>query len=236
MDFEKIIEEAANRIKKLDKTIARREMWRKIFIYGGIIFIAAGAIVFSKQANDTLAPLFGLIGITSTVISFAISDDELRLRRAKAKADVDSYSALKQLNAADAYISNLGEVVLSQTGEYFQFVLGNVRRSTWLTSLLLMMGFALLIKGVLFINSPQDAQLTYVSAGAGLVLEFLSSAVFVFNRENVRLMNEYMKKLENFSRVLLALSLLDTTESTQDKTKMRELWFSRLINGISTDS
>lgn len=195
-----------------------------------------------RQYEPYLHYAIGGIGLSLIAISLAMSEDTLRIQRAKALADVSAYQAVKSYSGASdkasgIFIDNLGQVVLSHTSQYFQFVLSNVQRSSRLATSMMAGGFLLIVAGVwVGIQQNNSGPITYVTSGIGLLLELLTTAILVFNKESVELMNSYMKKLESFSQTLLALSLLDASPNNQQRESMINIWFAQLVNTLSSPS
>ncbi len=177
----------------------------------------------------------GVIGSFFIFFSLSLSEDTLRIRRAKAEADASAYTAVATYSASNAFIGNLAQVVLGQITQYYQFVLTNVQRSSSLTTSLMLIGFALIAFGCYVgIKLENKATIVYASSISGIILEFLTSGIVVFNKENIKLMDAYMQKLESFSQTLLALALLDTSADPKDKEAMRSMWLKELIQRVSS--
>ncbi len=251
MDFDKQIETAQKQADFLLTRIERLQWWRTFFIVIGFGLISCAVLMyilkidFLYQYAPYLHYATGGPGLFLIAISLAMSEDTFRIRRAKALADVSAYHAVKSYSetlkdrgtVSDIYIDNLGQVVLSHTSQYFQFVLSNVQRSSRLTTSMMAGGFLLIAAGVwVGIQQNNSGPITYVTSGIGLLLELLTTAILVFNRESVELMNSYMKKLESFSQVLLALSLLDASSNNQQRENMINKWFEQLVNISSSPS
>lgn len=248
MDYDKQIEAAEKQAEVLLTRIERLQWWRTFFIVVGIFLISFAAFMhifhidYIKQYEPFLHYGVGGFGISLIAISLAMSEDTLRIRRAKALADISAYRAVQSYSvtpnkASGIFIENLGQVVLSHTSQYFQFVLSNVQRSSRLATSMMAGGFLLITAGVwIGISQDNSSPITYVTSGIGLLLELLTTAILVFNRENVELMNNYMKKLESFSQTLLALSLLDASLNNQQRESMINKWFEQLVNILSSPS
>jgi len=248
MDYDKQIEHAQKQADDLHTQIERFQWRRNFFLKIGIIliFIAVFMHIFQFDYFKIFEPFLhygiGGLGIVFMAISLAMSEDTLRIRRAKALADVSAYRAVQSYSefsnrASGIFIDNLGQVVLSHTSQYFQFVLSNVQRSSRLATSMMAGGFLLITAGVwIAIQKDNSGSIAYVTSGIGLLLELLTTAILVFNRENVELMNSYMKKLESFSQTLLALSLLDATTNDQQRESMLSKWFEQLVNIMSSPS
>lgn len=250
MDYDKQIENAQKQADILLTRIERLQWWRIFFLVIGILLISfAGLMHIFKFNIDSLSQYepylhygIGGLGISLMAVSLAMSEDTLRIRRAKALADVSAYHAVQSYSAvpdkvSGIFIDNLGQVVLSHTSQYFQFVLSNVQRSSRLATSMMAGGFLLITAGVwVGIQGNNGSPIAYVTSGIGLLLELLTTVILVFNRENVELMNNYMRKLESFSQTLLALSLLDASSNNQQREGMINKWFEQLVNTLSSPS
>lgn len=242
MNYDKQIETAQEQANSLLMRIEKLQWWRAFFTVIGIILVSFAGLMhifkigFLNQYEPYLHYAIGGLGFLFIAISLAMSEDTLRIRRAKALADVSAYQAVKSYSetrdkASGIYIDNLGQVVLSHTSQYFQFVLSNVQRSSRLATSMMAGGFLLIAAGVwVGIQQNNNGPIAYVTSGIGLLLELLTTAILVFNRESVELMNSYMKKLESFSQTLLALSLLDASPNNQQRESMINKWFEQLVN------
>lgn len=244
MDYDNQIKISQEHADSLSARIEKLKLWRFcllllglfLIFLAGLIYIFKPQIGFFVQYEPYLYYAIGGFGVFFIAIALSMSEDTLRIRRAKALADVSAYQAVKSYSeardrASGIYIDNLGQVVLSHTSQYFQFVLSNVQRSSRLTTFMMAGGFLLIVGGVwVGIQQNNVNPISYVTSGIGLLLELLTTVILVFNRESVELMNSYMKKLESFSQTLLALSLLDASPDNQQRERMINKWFEQLVN------
>jgi hypothetical protein len=242
----------------LRKRIDTLQGWRLgTRIVGGATALGALLLVWLVPATDKF-PLFAVLGpeisslhlsiglacVTAVclVVSLTLNEDALRARRAKAETEAAAFQVLAtaEKNAANSHRAQLGELVLRQTDQFYQTVLAHVQRTSLLTHTLMTAGFLLIGVGVWAGMGAgiEEARkgvardtVAPIAAGAGVILEFLTAGIFLFNRQSFELMDRYMATLAAYSQTMLAFNLVDMADAADgSRARMIDKWFRELVS------
>jgi len=106
------------------------------------------------------------------------------------------------------------------------------------TMIMNILGFIFISIGlsISFINLPHLNNLPYISSGAGIVIEIISSIFFVFHSKNVQQMKYYHRDTLKAQNILFAFQLVENTKDETTKAKIIAMMAARLMEEPDTST
>lgn len=195
----------------LDKALALRK------INSFVSFVLAIPIVLHYTKIITL-PTWAMVFIWIFFVSFSIT--AITANVGKARIDVANIEAQKKrfedLNiertATDTYFDRLVSINLENLSAYYVLVKQNASQSFKLSAFVGVIGFAVLITGIVlgFIDAKYK-DISYLSAAAGVITEMISGVFFYLYNRTVRQLKEYHDSLIDVQNILLSFKLIEDT-------------------------
>lgn len=113
-----------------------------------------------------------------------------------------------QENIQDDFFNTLVKLNFKYLDQYYLQTKNQANKSFILTAIAVVVGFLVIIVGIIFLLfNERDAG--YISACAGIIIEFISSIFFYFYNRTIQAMSEYHKKLVLSQNVSLALKVTE---------------------------
>lgn len=158
--------------------------------------------------------LFVVIFITRAVFVSRVKywDSKLNAndrRRKELKAEMDVRAT---------YFERLVRINLDNLSEYYELVQTHTNKSFQVTLLACIMGVGLIFFGLLF-GWTDNSRITYISAGSGIIIEFISGIFFYLYNKTVTQLKEYHDSLLEVQNVLLSFKIVEDMKDAQVKAK-----------------
>jgi hypothetical protein len=241
---------------ELDLQIARiesrlrtsRTRWRT----GAVSISAAGglAILFALFAKQLLPQ--GLYGTNGSLISFGVGTYTILavmvgivLQKSKEGSvilELDELKAKKRIllrlpaEASESaetasYFDRLVNINVSNLEAYYRLVKVHTNNSFQVSLVVGCIGFVLIVTGLIFgfAGIGHSESIAYISAGSGVVTEFIASVFFYLYNRTVRQLKEYHDSLLAVQNILLSFKIVGDTRDENRKNIMMENMIDRLV-------
>lgn len=122
---------------------------------------------------------------------------------------------------AESYFDSLVKINVENLGEYYALVKSNTRQSFQLSATMGIVGFAFIIAAlVIGLKNPSEMHISYVSAGAGVIVEVITGIFFFLYNRTVRQLKEYHDSLLDVQNILLSFRLIEKVTDTTSQSDM----------------
>jgi hypothetical protein len=238
-------------ITKLESEIKSGKQKYKVLVsfLGLSIFIAVGFMFFGNLILETFgligyaakAPFYGftMIGyflfmafwiyiLKSSRINSLQSDLDLLM----AKKRIMSRSALSESTEDKlSYFDRLVEINISNLEAYYKLVKVHTNNSFLSSIAAGTVGFILIGIGlVIGFSAIHEAKyIAYISAGAGILTEFIASIFFYLYNRTVRQLKDYHDSLIDVQNILLSFKIVGDTKDESKQASLMELMLKCLI-------
>ncbi len=186
-------------------------------------------------------------GVVPPMVLFAVRRTHLESLRAaldilqvrKTNMTVGLSGAVKQADIGlqsvpardEAYFSRLVDINVQNLGSYYSLVRLHNDKSFSVSVWVGIFGFILILLAVGFALSGGNQKLPAgISAGSGVITEFISAVFFYLYNRSVREMRDYFDSLLTVQNILLSLKLVTDTKDKKEKAKMVGLMLSYLVD------
>ena len=235
---------------ELDSMQAHRPWYQLLFSLSSVVVGYAGVwLWYYSHSRAVPWPLIIgvslLLGIFSAGIMFAARQNRLfSLRTAidilqvRKRNLVTSHSALLSNTGnqapAGGYFDRLVDINVKNLGDYYVLVRLHNDKSFTVSVGAGVVGFLLIIAaiGFAFFSGTQKLP-TAISAGSGVITEFIGAIFFYLYNRSVREMRDYFESLLTVQNILLSLKLVNDTADAKEKVKMVATLLSYLVGSKS---
>jgi hypothetical protein len=160
-----------------------------------------------------------IIGVAAiTIIGLNGKLDELRTRR-----DVLSHfgqtTSRSSGGTEPSYFDKLVQINIENLAAYYRLVKVHTDKSFLVSLCVGVVGFLLIICGLLF-GFGNSKDLAYISSGSGVLTEFIASVFFYLYNRTVQQMKGYHDSLLAVQNILLSFKLVGDTRDESEKVKM----------------
>lgn len=212
-----------------------------LFILSGFAVLLFGDAILGDLASGEGATLggglavlyggvFALVGIYMT--QRKRSNLQSKLGRLKAKKKVKEGSEVRggEVSSAESYFSNLVEINVDNLSEYYSMVKSHTSNSFWISASTSVAGFFLIVTGlIVLIFSDSSVEISYISTGTGVVVEFISGVFFYLYNRTVRQLKDYHDSLIDVQNILLSFKIIEDTKDEDIKADMMSQMMSFLV-------
>nr|WP_294926114.1 hypothetical protein [uncultured Flavobacterium sp.] len=206
---------------------------RNIKAYYGIVGL--GTIFLILHYSATLEMPTWLL-ITTWLISIFLLLAAFGTEPNKSKFEVEKISTIKRIylgfpNNDDKpeYFDSLVKINVENLAAYYSLVKTHTSQSFKVSLLISIIGFILIISGLVIGFKYDDKIIGYIASGAGIVTEFISSVLFYLYNKTVRQLKEYHDSLINVQNILLSFKLIENTSDEKAKAEMMSKMLEYLV-------
>ena len=158
---------------------------------------------------------FGVYFLLIAVIQWMVG----QFRVAALRQELDEWNAKRRILSklpSESYFDSLVNINVTNLGAYYGLVKAHTNNSFLVSIAAGLVGFLLIIIGLMFgfAGTGHEQTLAYLSAGSGIVTEFISGVFFYLYNQTVRQLKEYHDSLLEVQNILLSFKIV---ESTQDQ-------------------
>jgi hypothetical protein len=149
------------------------------------------------------------------------ADLEVALAKRKAVLRLGDSAHVEGTSAA-SYFDSLVKINVENLAAYYTLVKVHTNKSFTVSIAVGLLGILLIMSGLVigFISSQNAKAISYVSAGSGVVMEFISGVFFYLYNRTVQQLRGYHDSLLSVQNVLLSFKLVDDTKNDTEKAKM----------------
>jgi hypothetical protein len=121
-----------------------------------------------------------------------------------------------------SYFESLVKINVENLAAYYTLVKVHTNKSFTVSIAVGVVGIALIMSGLVmgFLTNQNTRAIAYLSAGSGVVMEFISGVFFYLYNRTVQQLRGYHDSLLSVQNVLLSFKLVDDTRSETEKSKM----------------
>lgn len=180
-----------------------------------------GQIVVTTLAGLIFFPVYFSIGLGINMTSRQREYDQLISRR-RVLASLSPKRFQQEETIESSYFERLVQINVTNLAEYYAMVKVHTDNSFKVSIVAGATGFALIILGAIigFSNNAETKTIAYISSGAGIITEFISSVFFYLYNRTVRQLKDYHDSLIDVQNVLLSFKIVGDLTDEKDKVKM----------------
>ena len=145
----------------------------------------------------------------------------------KSRSEVEKISTIKRIylgfpdnEGKPEYFDSLVKINVENLAAYYSLVKTHTSQSFKVSLLVSIIGFMLIISGLVIGFKYDDKIIGYIATGAGILTEFISSVLFYLYNKTVRQLKEYHDSLINVQNILLSFKLIENTSDEKSKAEM----------------
>ncbi len=207
-----------------------------VMLFGRQIFASSPLEKFSSQA-----PLMGLAFAAYSIFGAAYLAVMRQSRVASLRQELDVLRAKKRIlnrgaavlseTSPPSYFDRLVDINVTNLEAYYGLVKIHTNNSFQVSIAAGCIGFVLIITGLIlgFTNITNAPSISYLSAGAGIITEFIAGVFFYLYNRTVRQLKEYHDSLIRVQNILLSFKIVGDTKDDDRKNILMELMLKCLI-------
>ncbi len=238
-----IIELLEAKEKKIENNIKRFWSWKAFGIAGliGIAALEVSALLSDPKEIELIGWILGgLAGLIGALMYYLIFAFILRvfwsssLNKVKAKLiEVRATEMKKKLGTDQAkdFFTQLVEINFKYIDQYYLQTQEQADKSFWLSAICAIIGFLLVIAGVIVLYNDVKRDAGFVATSAGVISEFIAAVFFYLYNQTIQKMSQYHQKLVITQNISLALKSAD--QLTDTKAKVLETIIDRLTTDVN---
>jgi hypothetical protein len=239
-------------IAELESVLARASGSLQILFYilGGAALLGSILMFFGGQISKAIQyePLYNhsaLIGIalfSYALCGIAVVAVMRQTRISSVKQEIDVLRARKRIfgralvvpvanTSAPSYFDRLVDINVTNLEAYYGLVKVHTNNSFLFAMSAGCIGFVLVVTGLIvgFTSSTNAQAISYISAGSGVVTEFIAGVFFYLYNRTVRQLKEYHDSLIRVQNILLSFKIVGDTRDEKQRNVMMELMMKCLI-------
>jgi hypothetical protein len=198
---------------------------RDVKFYAVVSLICAILITFDYTGVLNIATWLNVtLWIVGIFFIMAILGTDLY----KGKAEIESQLSRKRIflglpesTETSKYFDKLVKINVDNLAEYYALVKVHTSQSFRVSLIVGVIGFFLLIGGLaLGFQFKKYSMISYIAAGSGVIVEFISGVLFYLYNKTVIQLKDYHDSLINVQNVLLSFKLIEDTEDEKLKADM----------------
>jgi hypothetical protein len=123
-----------------------------------------------------------------------------------------------------SYFDSLVNINVDNLAEYYRMVKLHTDKSFQVSIIVGLIGFSMIIIGLVsgFIGAKDTKTISYISAGAGVVTEFIAGVFFYLYNKTVSQLKEYHDSLLAVQNILLSFKIVGDINTETEKVKMMD--------------
>lgn len=233
---------ASERTKKLDLAIG--DMENKIRISKGqvrsnsilLIILSVVTAVLYLQAiqleSIILWIIVGILGLLDILVLLSVFGSQTRVY--KSRSELERLFVRKRIEShfpenvgekdsdSQSYFDNLVKINIENLSEYYSLVKTHTNNSFRVSILSGIIGFFFITFGLVvgFSYDDKSPVIPYISAGAGVFIEFIAGVFFYLYNRTVRQLKSYHDSLLDVQNILLAFKIVEDIHDQKDRGTM----------------
>jgi len=226
------LEEAQSRIETRLQTEHRRAL--PMYLIAALMAVVGLVLLGLQQEVIAKQPIVGVVLLAYGAIFLFGWWAYVSSRIASLRAERDGLTARKRIlsrllpRSADAtqaepsYFDRLVGINVENLAAYYTLVKVHTDKSFVVATAAGVVGFALVATGLSFgfLASSSSPTMAYVSAGAGVLTEFIAGVFFYLYNRTVRQLKDYHDSLLAVQNILLSFKLVGDLQASEEKTRM----------------
>jgi len=215
-----------------NKSLLRKEQTNlKAYL---LITIVAFILLISHYTNLINIPAWALILCWIFGILFLLAAIGTDINKIKTDIEINESNLriLKGLpdNSNDEqYFNSLVKINVENLAAYYSLVKTHSSQSFKSSLLVSILGFILIGVGLTIGFNHPDNKLSFISTGAGLIIEFISGILFYLYNKTIIQLKGYHDSLIEVQNILLSFKLIEGTSNENMKTEMTTKMIESLV-------
>jgi hypothetical protein len=226
------------RIEALKSKIGTSDAMMNLIRRLAALLVAIGLVVGSV-GGDILRPV--AYGVAALVFSAAVlillmaqavnSTNQTEVDALERKRENTLGLAGMSTRKESSYFDELVRINVNNLEAYYVMVKTHAGMSFSASLLVGVLGFLLVSSGLIigFFVGPSQQFVSYISAGAGLILEIIAGGLFNLHSKTIRQLKDYHDSLLSGQNILLAFKIVGDTQNEQLKAEMMSHMLGYLI-------
>jgi small-conductance mechanosensitive channel len=222
------------REKEIELKNAKRHLKNFLIIFGVIFVLNLLFIYICLQTNTDISVVIGvdmIIFINLLIFGWSnqmtVDNIQEELEKLNVKRKISSYFADttsdQRGNGTPSYFDRLVQINLVNLDDYYRLVKVHTNNSFRIATSAGVVGFLLIVFGLIigFFDKEVGTQgLTYISAGSGVLTEFISGIFFYLYNRTVRQLKSYHDSLLVVQNILLSFKIIEDIKDETEKVKV----------------
>lgn len=206
------------------KTKLRSDV-RNVRIWIGISGVGVTFIIL-HYSNILVLPTWLLV--TTIAITVLLSLAAVGLDVGKSKSEIEKIEAIKRIylgfpesrDQKPEYFDSLVKINIENLAAYYSLVKVHTSQSFKVSLISSIIGFGLIVTGLIIGYKKDDKIVGYLASGSGLLIEFISGVLFFLYNNTVQQLKEYHDSLIGVQNILLSFKLIESTNDEKVKAEM----------------
>ena len=198
-----------------------------------VFFILSGLSIFLRIQFSLSWPTWTawVFGVLCILMFIAASGTQVSIQKAEDHIEQlqvrQRYRSLldghipNESDSKSSYFDALVEINIENLGAYYSMIKSHTNNSYLISAITGVVGFCFIIVGLgleFFVNSSSSVAL--ISAGAGIIVEFIAAIFFVLYSRTITQLKAYHHSLLDAQNVLLSFKIVEDTSSEDVKAQM----------------
>ncbi|WP_281716218.1 hypothetical protein [Alteromonas sp. CyTr2] len=198
----------------------RRVIGGAIILVGVAIAVLTAGKIFDpeKQMFEILA---GALGAISAILTLGVLAYQNALQRTQAEKKI--HEVEERLRENPKQTQAAWELAQTKLESYINRNLSQVRSIFWLTTIVMLFGFALISFGIYkAFQNPSELGASIIAASSGIIVNVIGATFLIVFKSTMTQAQDYMGIIERINAVGMSVQILDTMSGTsadlKDKT------------------
>ncbi|EOK5972877.1 hypothetical protein ACM6XX_002567 [Vibrio parahaemolyticus] len=204
-----------------------------VFVFIGGDFLELFGI---HQDEDEYARLIGVAMLFYFGFAYALIAARRNVRRRQLLEELEGLkfqkNTLRPIKDTDkvTYFDRLVDINISNLSEYYKMVKEHTNKSFFASMIAGVIGFLLIVTGMLigFTDLANADSVAYISAGSGVIVEFISGVFFWLYSKTTQQLKGYHDSLVDIQNVLLSFKVVEDTADKETKLEMAKIMITSL--------
>jgi TctA family transporter len=198
-------------------------------LVGGVVFLASQARLLYPPIGQTIS--FGLFGVAA-LIYFIIAAREQLQEEAKTQEKLERVEERAREHPDRPQLA--WDLARAKLENYLDRNLGQLRSIFWLTSFVMLIGFGLVLYGLIkAYDHPEALPISVVGSVSGVIISFIGGSFLLIYRSILTQTRRYVSVLERINAVGMAVQVLGSiSEDNKDLRNQSTAILARQLIGL----
>ncbi len=146
------------------------------------------------------------------------------------------YQGLGSPSGKADYFSDLVDINIRNLREYYQMVKDHTEKSFWAAIISAILGFVLIVIGlVVAFFKPDAVKVTDIATASGVIIEFIAGVFFYLYNRTVRQLKGYHDSLLGVQNILLSFKIIEDITDEKNRVSMLGKMLTYLVGKSTSD-
>jgi nitrate reductase gamma subunit len=177
--------------------------------------VAVGYLTGNRATFEKFA---AVIGVIAAVLTFIVKSYQEFLEDKTVRTKIRTVEAQIRENPEKPQLA--WELAQTKLESYLNRNLGQVRSIFWLTVIVMLVGFAFILFGVVrAFDAPDKLPVAIVASASGVLISFIGGSFLIVYRSTLAQSKDYVSVLERINAVGMAVQVLETIPESSAELK-----------------